>query len=80
MPKRSSNPRDLNRLAASIVGDATDEAPVPDPQKNPAAVELGRRGGLIGGPARAEKLSPGERSALARRAAQARWTRDAAQD
>lgn len=78
MPKRSSRPRDLNSLAASIVGDATDEdnppeEPDPDEGKDPAAVELGRRGGLKGGPARAAKLSPEERSAAAKRAATARW-------
>ena len=41
--------------------------------KNPAAVTLGRRGGLRGGPARAEALSPEQRKAIARRAANARW-------
>ena len=44
-----------------------------DPAKNPAAVELGRLGGLKGGRARAEKLTPEERSAIARRAAIVRW-------
>jgi hypothetical protein len=43
------------------------------PEKNKAAQELGRLGGLKGGKARAEKLSPEERSAIARKAAQARW-------
>jgi two-component system, NarL family, response regulator DevR len=43
--------------------------------KDPAAVELGRRGGLKGGRARAEKLSAEERSEIARRAAAARWRR-----
>jgi hypothetical protein len=61
MPKRSSKrPRDLNSLAASIVEDATDEAPEPEsvePDKDPAAVALGRRGGLKGGKARAEKMT-----------------------
>jgi hypothetical protein len=41
--------------------------------KNPAAVELGRRGGLKGGKARAAALTAEERQASARRAAQARW-------
>ncbi|MGH2703217.1 MAG: hypothetical protein ACRDJ2_15760, partial [Actinomycetota bacterium] len=60
MPKRSSKPRDINKLAASIVDDATSEAPGPDPDegKDPNAVALGRKGGLKGGKARAEKLSP----------------------
>jgi hypothetical protein len=42
-------------------------------EKNPAAVELGRLGGLKGGPARAEKLSPERRKEIARKAAKARW-------
>lgn len=48
MQKRSSNPKDLNQLAASIVQDAT-QVPTEIPQKNPAAVALGRLGGLKGG-------------------------------
>jgi hypothetical protein len=43
--------------------------------KDPAAVELGRRGGLKGGPARAAKLSSQERSDAARKAASARWAK-----
>lgn len=77
MPKRSSKPRDLNALAAAIVNDATDEddTPEPDPDagKDPAAVELGRRGGLKGGKARAAKLTAAQRSEIARKAAQKRW-------
>lgn len=45
-------------------------------KKNRSAVELGRRGGLAGGRARAERLSPRERSAIARRAAASRWQRE----
>ena len=41
--------------------------------KDPAAVELGRKGGLKGGKARAAKLSPEQRSEIARKAAAARW-------
>jgi len=46
MPKRSSNPRDLNQLAARLVQKATTDEPESDPYegKNPAAVELGRLG------------------------------------
>jgi hypothetical protein len=76
MPDRSRRrPRDVNSLAASIVNDATDEyGPPPDSNgKDPAAVSLGRRGGLKGGRARADKLTPEQRSAIARRAAAARW-------
>lgn len=80
MPDRSRRrPRDLNSLAASIVNDATDETPEPEPAdsgKDPAAVALGRRGGLKGGKARAAKLTPQQRSEAARRAAEARWSRE----
>lgn len=74
MPKRSSNRpthQDLNRLAAQIVRTAT-EAEKP---KDPLAVELGRRGGLKGGKARAEKLSAKQRREIAKKAARARWSR-----
>jgi hypothetical protein len=71
MPKRSSKPRDLNALAASIVAEAIGE-PVDD-GKNPAAVALGRLGGQKGGKARAEKLTPERRSEIAKKAARARW-------
>ena len=75
MPKRSSSRKGLdpNQLAARIVADATGEAPPRKRRKNPAAVALGRKGGLKGGRARADSLSPKERSEIARRAAAARW-------
>lgn len=79
MPDRSrKRPADLNRLAASIVRDATDEdKPEPaDDGKDPAAVALGRKGGLKGGRARADRLTAEQRSEIARKAAQARWRRD----
>lgn len=70
MAKRSKRPRDLNAMAASIVGDATDERPqAPESQQASA----GRLGGQKGGKARAERLSPAERSEIARKAAKARW-------
>lgn len=76
MPKRSSSPvkRDTNQLAAHIVAQATG-APLPKKRhrKNPAAVALGRRGGLKGGKARAAKLTPEQRRDIAQKAAQARW-------
>lgn len=79
MPERSRKrrPADLNSLAASIVNDATDEdKPEPaDDSKDPAAVALGRKGGLKGGAARAAKLSPEQRSEIARKAAGARWSK-----
>ena len=70
MPKRSSKRQDVNVLASSIVDKATDEAHI---VKNPAAVALGRLGGLKGGKARAEKLSPERRKEIAIKAASARW-------
>lgn len=75
MPKRSSTSKqpDANELAASVVARATGSAP--KARKNPAAVALGRRGGLKGGAARAAALSPEERSEIAKRAAAARWKR-----
>jgi hypothetical protein len=70
MAKRSKKPADLNRLAAAIVGDATDETPQePESQQ----IEAGRRGGAKGGRARADNLSAARRSEIARDAAKARW-------
>lgn len=47
----------------------------PAPKKNAAAVALGKLGGMKGGKARAEKLSPEERRDIAQKAAKARWAR-----
>ncbi len=68
-------PTDLNQRAKAIVELATGERESVDSDegKNRAAVELGRRGGLKGGKARANRLTPEERSAIAQRAALARW-------
>jgi len=60
---------DINILAARIVEGATTHLN----DKNLAAVVLGRLGGKKGGKARAQKLTPEQRSEIARRAAQARW-------
>jgi len=73
MPNRSSKkPADLNSLAAAIVGEATAEKA---PKKNPHAVALGRKGGKVGGKARAESLTPEARSEIAKAAANARWAK-----
>lgn len=64
---------DLNSLAARIVRDATDPE-ARDDDKDPAAVERGRQGGLRGGVARAARMTAEERSEAARHAAQARWS------
>lgn len=78
MPKRSSKkPRqsDVNQTAADVVRIATeqDEETPPPPEKNPAAVALGRMGGLKGGKARAAKLSAEQRREIAKKAAAKRW-------
>lgn len=77
MPKRSSKHRDVSQLAKSIVDQATGEEPTPEkaavPEKNPAAVTLGRLGGLKGGKARARILTVEQRKKIAKKAAQARW-------
>ena len=73
MHKRTSKKdEDVNTLAASIVEQATGETVR---EKNPAAVALGRLGGLKGGPARAQKLSAKRRKEIASRAAKKRWTK-----
>jgi len=77
---RKKRPRDINLLARQIVEEAIGE-PLADKQKesqpqepikekNPAAVALGRLGGLKGGKARASKLTPDQRKEIARKAAE----------
>ena len=76
MPTRSSK-LDLNQLAKAIVDEATGEAektPAP-PVKNAAAVALGKLGGKKGGAARAAKLTPEQRSEIAKKAARGRWSK-----
>ena len=71
--KKSS---DVNQLAKSIVDETTMEevqAKAIAEGKNPAAVMLGRLGGLKGGKARAAKLSAKKRKEIAKKAASARW-------
>ncbi len=77
MPKRSSkrNIRYVNLLASHIIEEATGQ-PISKPEdatKNPAAVALGRLGGLKGGKARASKLTPEQRKEIAQKSAKARW-------
>lgn len=83
MPNRSSKPkrpRDTNLLAKSIVDLSTgeiEEKEIPLEEnlegKDPAAVALGRKGGLKGGKARAAKLTPERKKEIAKLAAEARW-------
>ncbi len=73
--KNPKRPRDTNQLAKSIVDLTTGDAEEQDPNegKDPNAVALGRKGGLVGGKARAAKLTPEQRSEIAKKAAKARW-------
>jgi len=68
-----------NHPVAPTVADDISDGPrrKPDESKNPAAVALGRLGGLKGGPARAARLTPAQRSEIASKAARARWGADA---
>lgn len=76
MPKRSSNKKkDVNILASEIVEQVTQEPENQLGHKNPAAVALGRLGGLKGGKARANKLTPEQRKEIAQNAAKARWAK-----
>ncbi|HEY2405342.1 MAG TPA: hypothetical protein VGI10_05040 [Polyangiaceae bacterium] len=79
MPERSRTtkkikkpPRDPNRAARRVL-DAVIAATEGEPAKNPAAVALGRMGGLKGGKARAEGMTAKQRTASAKKAAKARW-------
>ncbi|TMJ47570.1 MAG: histone H1 [Alphaproteobacteria bacterium] len=74
--KHPKRPRDPNQLAKSIIDIATGQAPTTPPDdKDPAAVQRGRLGGLKGGKARAEKMSAEERRAAAKAAVKARWSK-----
>jgi hypothetical protein len=76
MPKRSrSGKPDVNQMAANLIDAISGELPEEqlDKTKNPAAVALGKLGGLKGGKARAAKLSSKRRKEIARQAAIARW-------
>ena len=78
MQKRSSKKQDVDLLTQFIVDDATTEKlldKAAQEGKNPAAVLLGRLGGLKGGRARANKLSAKKRSEIAKKAAKSRWTK-----
>ncbi len=73
----SKLPRDLNRRAAEIVRLSTEENQ-PEPERSPISQylsEIGRKGGIKGGHARAKKLSGRKRSDIARNAAKARWAK-----
>lgn len=73
--KKTKQPKDTNQRAKNILdlitGEKTDAKPVKE--KNPAAVALGRLGGLKGGAARAKSLSAKKRKEIAKNAAEKRW-------
>ncbi len=72
--RKKNEPVDTNELAFDIVQDLTSEEPREVPQeKNSAAIEHGRLGGLKGGKARARGVPAEKRSQIARKAVQTRW-------
>jgi hypothetical protein len=75
MVKKKHKSADENILAAQIVAHATQGSSAKSPKKNPAAVALGRLGGLKGGKARAGKLSAKRRKEIAEMAARTRWSK-----
>lgn len=72
---KKKHPTDLNQRAKSIVDLATGESEDTNINdgKNPAAVALGKLGGLKGGKARADSLTAERRADIAKKAAQSRW-------
>ncbi|HEY5347610.1 MAG TPA: hypothetical protein VIJ72_05415 [Rhizomicrobium sp.] len=82
MTKRLKRPRDpvqLGKLVGDILtGQVTDALPTAtvDPNKDQAAVALGRKGGLKGGKARADSLTAEQRKKIAQDAAKKRWSHD----
>ena len=81
MPRKKKRDHDFSVTAFRVVQDATRQIE-PEPKrtesiegKNPHAVALGRLGGLKGGKARFEKLTPEQRKEIAQKAAQARWAK-----
>lgn len=71
MTDRPKRPRDANQLAKFIVDVATGDA-----SERPAKAEAQRKGGLKGGAARAQALTPAQRSEIAQAAAAARWKKN----
>lgn len=76
MATKPKRPRDTNQLAKLIVELSTGEETDIDPDagKDPVQVASGRKGGIKGGRSRAKSLTPEERSAIAKKAAKARWS------
>jgi len=73
---------DVNQLAYYLVNKSTEENPsqpqTVEPQRSPISeylAQIGRKGGLKGGKARAEKLSARKRKEIAKKAAETRWSK-----
>jgi hypothetical protein len=64
---------DFTQVAYRVVQQATRQAPPAEEPKLPPKAAAGKKGGLKGGKARAERLTAEERSRIARNAAKARW-------
>lgn len=81
MPKRSSTVRDtsnsalVEQLVTTLSSGREETTGLSDEARHLIAVALGRQGGLKGGKARAKKLSPKTRTAIAKKAARARWNK-----
>jgi hypothetical protein len=76
--KRPRDPVQLGKMIGDILTGLVADIAVPHPKdegKNPAAVELGRKGGLKGGRARADSLTPAKRKSIAQVAAKKRWAK-----
>ena len=80
MPRKKKRGHDFSVTPFRVVQEATEQSSEPEQTeseliggKNPHAVALGRLGGLKGGKARFEKLTPEQRKEIAQKAAQARW-------
>jgi hypothetical protein len=72
---KQKRPKDTNQLAKFITDLSTGETTEPTSTKNPAAVALGRLGGLKGGKARADKLTAEQRKEIAKKASTKRWAK-----
>lgn len=72
--RSSKKKKDENQIAASIIQQLTSTTETA-PAKNPAAVALGRLGGLKGGKARAAALSSARKREIAIKAVRARWAK-----
>ena len=80
MTRSRKLPKDPNQLAAEIVRLSTEESALQNAKEPRSPIseylaEIGRKGGLKGGKARANKLSAKKRTEIAKKAAQKRWSK-----